>query len=422
MLFDGQTTGPVSATSNGGGQVGSSVGYAEAGLWVHLTANQVSPVTFHTTVANSASQGIRFNSITIDAGAGSFTLGKNSTTNCMDTLWGTSNPSGQGLTNNSVNPAYILPDVRWRLGAGGAHTFTFGGTGDWHVTNDIANVNGSASLIAKDGPGTLYWTAGHNSYWGTITTISTPMTLSGGTLVLQSSSLFPATTTINTTAGALLKLDVVGGSQTIANPVNGGGNVQVNNGTLTLSGQNTYTGDTILSGGSLVANRAENLGVNGPLGVGGFISFTGGTLVFSSANNFDYSPRFTNSAGQSFRFDTAGQNVTFTNVLASTGGTLTKLGSGSLTLSGANTYDGATTVSAGKLVIQGSQGLGAITVSNSAALGANQGGQQIKPSVLTVGTSASATLEFNNVNNATTPAIVAGTLAAGGTMTVNIGS
>jgi fibronectin-binding autotransporter adhesin len=422
MLFDGQTAGPVSATSNGGAQTGSSVGNAEAGIWVHLTANQVSPVTFHTTVANAASTGIRFNSITIDAGAGSFTLGKNSTTNCLDTLWGTSNPSGQGLTNNSVNPAYILPDVRWRLGAGGAHTFTFGGTGDWRITNDIANVNGAASLIAKDGPGTMYWTAGKNSYWGTETTISTPMTLAGGTLVLQSSGLFPATTTINTTAGALLKLDVVGGSQTIANPVNGGGSVQVNNGTLTLSGQNTYTGNTILSGGSLVANRAENLGANGPLGNGGFISFTGGTLVFSSVNTYDYSPRFTNSASQSFRFDTAGQNVTFTNAIVSTGGTLTKLGSGTLTLTGANTYDGATTVSAGKLVIQGSQGNGAITVANSAALGANQGGQQITPSVLTVGSSSSATLEFNNVNSATTPAIVAGTLAAGGTITVNIGS
>src|ERR1039457_6446777 len=132
MTFDGQTAGPVSATSNTGAQTGSSLGGTTAGLNVHLTANQTNPVTFHTTVANSASSGIRFNSITIDAGAGTFTLGKGSTTNALDTLWGTTNPESHGLTNNSANPANINPDVRFRLGAGGAHTFIFAGTGDWY--------------------------------------------------------------------------------------------------------------------------------------------------------------------------------------------------------------------------------------------------------------------------------------------------
>ena len=426
MDFEGHTTGPVFATSNGGSQTGSSVGGTTAGLYLHVGASQVNRVTLYTTVANSASSGLRFNSMLFDAGSGGFTMGTGSTTNCLDTLWGTSNPSGQGLTNNSANPAIINLDVRWRLGAGGAHTFTFGGTGDWYITNDIANANGAASLVSKDGSGTMYWTAGHNNFWGTITTIATPLAITGGTLVLRSGGLFPATTTINNNGTALV-LDApassqAGGAQTIANPVNGTGNVQVNNGTLTLSGQNTYTGNTILNGGVLVANRAENLGANGPLGVGGFISFNGGTLQFSAVNTFDYSPRFTNSAGQTFSFDTAGQNVLFTNGLASSGGTLTKLGSGTLTLAGANTYNGATTVSAGKLVIQGSQGSGNINVANSTALGIYQGGAQITPGTLTVGTSAGATLEFNNVVNSATPAIVAGTLLAGGTIAVNINS
>ena len=102
------------------------------------------------------------------------------------------------------------------------------------------------------------------------------------------------------------------------------------------------------------------------------ISFVGGTLGFSSVNTYDYSPRFDTSAGQAYSFDTAGQNVTFTNALTSSGGTLTKLGSGTLTLTGANTYSGLTTVSAGKLVIQGSQGTGGITVANSATLGVTE--------------------------------------------------
>jgi autotransporter-associated beta strand protein len=421
MDFEGQTTGPVSATSNGGSETGSSVGGTTAGLYFHVGANQVNRVTLYTTVANSASSGLRFNSIGIDAGSGGFTFGSGSTTNSLDTVWGTSNPSGQGLTNNSANPAIINLDVRWRLGAGGAHTFTFGGTGNWYITNDIANVNGAASLIDKDGSGTMYWTAGHNAYWGTETTISSPLAISGGTLVLQSSGLFPATTTINNNGTALV-FNVAAGSQTIANPVNGTGNIQVNNGTLTLSGANTYTGNTILSGGELLASHAESFGANGPLGVGGTITFSGGTLGFSSLNTYDYSPRFDTTAGQLYSFDTAGQNVTLTNALTSTGGTLTKLGSGTLTLAGANTYGGATTISAGKLEIQGSVGSGSIIVANSTTLGVTETGPQITPAALTVGTSSSATLEFNNVSSTTTAPIVAGVVSVGGPITVNVAS
>ena len=355
MTFDGQTAGPVSATSNTGAQTGSSVGGTTAGLYVHLTANQTNPVTFHTTVANSASSGIRFNGITIDAGAGTFTLGKGSTTNALDTLWGTTNPESHGLTNNSANPANINPDVRFRLGAGGAHTFIFAGTGDWYITNDLVSAGGSATLIAKDGSGAVYWTAGHNSFSGSLTVISTPLTISGGTLVLRSGNLFPSTTTINNNGTALVydapASSQNGGSQTISNPIHGTGNLQVNHGTLTLSGQNDYTGNIALSGGELIVNRAENIGVNGPLGNGGFISFTGGTLGFSVNNTYDYSPRFTNAPGQAISIDTAGLDVTFTNALTSSGGTLTKLGSGTLTLSGQGTYTGRTFVDGGTLII-----------------------------------------------------------------------
>jgi fibronectin-binding autotransporter adhesin len=427
MDFDGQTTGPVFATSNGGSETGSSVGGATAGLYLHVDANQVNRVTLYTTVANSASSGMRFNSIGIDAGSGGLTLGTGSTTNCLDTLWGTMNPETQGLTNNSAYPAIINKDVRWRLGAGGAHTFVFGGTGDWYITNDIANVNSSATVIQKDGPGTMYWTAGHNNYWGTITTIATPLAISGGTLVLQSSSLFPANTTINMSsnaAPALLEFNAVGGSQTISSSVNGNGSVQVNNGTLTLSGANTYTGNTILSGGELVVSGTENPGVNGPLGNGGMISFTGGTLGFSSADTYDYSSRFTNSAGQAYSFDTAaaaGNPVTLTNALTSVGGTLTKLGSGPLTLGGANTYSGLTTVSAGTLEITNGAGSGAITVSGSGTLGVTENGLQITPSALTVG--SGGILEFNNVSSTTTaPIAVTGAVSTGGAITVNVAS
>jgi fibronectin-binding autotransporter adhesin len=425
MAFDGQTTGPVDATSNGGSQGGSSVGGLTAGLYLHVTANQVNRVTLHTTVAGSASSGMRFNSIGIDAGSGGLTFGTGSTTNCLDTLWGVSWPSTQGLTNNSSYPAIINKDMRWRYGAGGVHTIVFSGTGDWYITNDVANVNGAGTIVTKDGSGTMYWTGGHNSYWGNIATIGT-LNISGGTLVYQSSGLLLNNTTIamsSNAAPAKFEFNVVGGSQTFNNTISGNGSVQVDNGIVTLSGVNTYTGDTILRGGELIAGGVQNPGGSGSLGNGGMISFTGGTLGFSSVNTYDYSPRFTNSAGQAYSFDTAGNYVEFTNALTSSGGTLTKLGPGTLLLGGANTYSGLTTVSAGTLAITNGAGAGAITVANSATLDVFDCGVQLTPATLTVGTTASADLSFDNITSTTTvPLAVVGEISAGGRITVNVNS
>ncbi|HEV2973330.1 MAG TPA: autotransporter-associated beta strand repeat-containing protein [Pirellulales bacterium] len=116
-------------------------------------------------------------------------------------------------------------------------------------------------------------------------------------------------------------------------------------GTLALLGTNTYTGGTAINGGTLT------LGSGGALGTTGTISFGGGTLQYSIANQTDYSGRFSTLANQAISVDTNSQNVTFATALTSTGGSLTKIGAGTLTLSAANTYSGGTTVSGG--VLQG---------------------------------------------------------------------
>jgi len=139
-------------------------------------------------------------------------------------------------------------------------------------------------------------------------------------------------------------------------------------------------------------------------------------------NTFDYSSRFDTAAGQAYKIDTAGQSVAFSNALTSVGGTLTKLGAGMLILAGANTYNGGTTVSGGKLVIPQLAGAGSITVADGTALGFTENESQITPSTLTVGTNASATLEFNNVTNTTLPPIVAGTISAASPITINVNS
>ena len=118
---------------------------------------------------------------------------------------------------------------------------------------------------------------------------------------------------------------------------------KVGSGTLTLTGSSAYTGGTQLNGGVLALGNA------GALGPSGTISFGGGTLQFSSANTTDYSSRFSTAPGQAYSLDTNGQNVTVGTALSSSGGSLTKLGLGTLTLTGNNSFSGDTTIAGGTL-------------------------------------------------------------------------
>jgi len=128
---------------------------------------------------------------------------------------------------------------------------------------------------------------------------------------------------------------------------------------------------------------------------------------------------------------------------ASPGGGLTKIGSGALSLGGANTYTGATTVSEGTLRVNGSLASGAVTLASGTTLGGSgvisvpvslppsatlqPGLGGLDTSTLTINntlTLSGTTLMALNRTNAQTASKVAGitTLTLGGTLTVvNVG-
>ncbi len=415
--WDNLVAGNLPLTYNGG----IAGGYQSSGVNFILTPNQVGSVTIVSPVAasaNLASGQFWTNSST----AASLQFG-NGSANVLNIIWRSlevNPPYGPHyFINNSTAPNIICPNVRFQAGGGNPHTLIFGGSGDWVVTNNLTTANGTATIVGKAGTGKLIWAGPSIAAALGNSTIASPLDFEGGTVILENGN--PLTTQSITNNG-ILQYSAPSQSQTLSGVITGTGMLMVSDGTLNLSGASTYTGNTVLTNsGTLILGSAHTPGVSGPIGVGGTILFNGGTLQFSAANTFDYSTRFSANPNQAFKFDTAGQNVTFATGLSSTGGTFAKAGSGNLTLSGASAYDGSTTVRAGKLVFQGSKtGSGDITVSNSAALGVTDTGTQVTPGTLTLGTGAGVTLEFNNVNNTATPIISATTIAAGGTVTVNV--
>jgi autotransporter-associated beta strand protein len=134
------------------------------------------------------------------------------------------------------------------------------------------------------------------------------------------------------------------GNLTVAGTVSGSGSSLTKSGagTLTLTGTSTYSGTTTINGGTL------------QIGAGG----TTGNLGASSVTNH-----------ATLRFDRTNTH-TVANAIGGSGN-LEQAGTGTTVLTGANTYSGATTVSAGTLQIGagGTTGnLGAGSVTNNATL------------------------------------------------------
>jgi fibronectin-binding autotransporter adhesin len=135
-------------------------------------------------------------------------------------------------------------------------------------------------------------------------------------------------------------------------------------GTLTLAGSGTYTGGTTVTAGTLSF-------ASGSLGSSGTISMNGGVLRWEPGNTQNISSRLGMVAGKTASFDTNGNTITFGSAIgSSTSAGLQKTGTGSLTLSGANSFTGQATVTAGTLRLAAGASLSAsaLTVGTGARL------------------------------------------------------
>ena len=236
------------------------------------------------------------------------------------------------------------------------------------TTTISANLGGSAALT-KSGAGALTL-SGANTYTGGTTVSAGTLTIADGTNALADTGAVTVSGGIlaigedSETVGALTissgsvygfagtltasSYGVNNSSGTVRiTAIWGGGGVLTKSGagTLDLLSANTFWGGTTITGGVLSF-------ANGSLGSSGNITVNGGTLQWATGNTQDVSARLALANGGSATLDTVANNVTLANAFGgSKMSSLKKIGAGTLTLSGANTYAGVTTIDAGKLVV-----------------------------------------------------------------------
>jgi autotransporter-associated beta strand protein len=222
----------------------------------------------------------------------------------------------------------------------GCNTYSGGTT----LSAGQLNINSTTAL----GTGTLTITGGTLD-----NTSGSSITLSNNNAQNWNSDFsFAGTNDLNLGTGAVAMdasrtVTISNGNLTVGGVIAGSGFglTKSGSGTLTLNGNNTYSGGTTINAGAVVIGHA------GGLATSGNVTFTGGGLQYGNGITTDISSRIKNSTS-AILLNTNGNDLIFSGVVDSTNaGGLIKNGSGTLTLTAANTYTGETTVNAGTLQI-----------------------------------------------------------------------
>ena len=350
------------------------------------------------------------------SGAGNWTGGVPAVANTSDVIIsGTVNVGGmyaggqsytvRSLTFDDTNDAYTSLSLSATLNPGsGSRTLTFS-SDSGNATLSVAAGSTGDKIINRVGTGTS----------SVILTSSLDINHNGsGTVIFGTQSVI-------TGAGGINKSGT---------------------GTLTLSGANTYTGNTLVSAGKIVLGNAlalqnsayDTASVNGGLDVTGYPTPTLGGLTGSANLTTALITGYDSISTLTLNPQT-GITSTYSGDVGNGNGSmaLTKTGAGTQVLSGANTYTGPTTISGGVLSIGGAGQLGsgtyAAAITNNAVLSySSSASQTLSGEISGTGSltkSGTGTLTLTgantysgatSVNNGTL--LVNGSLASGSAVTV----
>ncbi|ECZ6155642.1 fibronectin-binding autotransporter adhesin ShdA [Salmonella enterica] len=302
-----------------------------------------------------------------------------------------------GVDANDNTNYELSTGLSWYAGAKSARaahgTFTVDAGSTFTVTSELdettAASNWNGSKLTKQGDGTLILSNTGNDYGDT--------EIDGGILAAKDAAAL-GTGDVTIAESATLALS----QGTLDNNVTGEGQiVKSGSDELIVTGDNNYSGGTTISGGTLTADHADSLGSgdidnSGVLKVGegelenilsgsGSLVKTGtGELTLSGDNSYSGGTTITGGTLTADHADSLGSgDIDNSGVLKvgegdlentlSGSGSLVKTGTGELTLSGGNDYSGGTTIIGGTLTADHADSLGSGDIDNSGVLQVGEG-------------------------------------------------
>ena len=303
--------------------------------------------------------------------------------------------AGGSIGNATFNPTSAAVSITGSVSSGVAFDKT--------LVLDGTNANNAVSGIISDGSATVSLTKSGASTWelsnantyGGLTTVSggllnitsTGSLKSGNALTVgasgtanfaNASQTLGAVINENTTANAL-NFSAATGTVTLAS-LTGAGNTRFGSAGTVTGGISTGTVNAVglltasISGGTVGAGSLSSTAVSGGATTVSGVA-TIGTLSAGTANLNGATSAITTLNGGTVNMGsstvlTVSDGMT-SGTIAGSGGSLTKSGSGTLTLSSGGTYSytGATSVSAGKLIVNGNISTSTTTVSNTGTFG-----------------------------------------------------
>lgn len=340
------------------------------------------PVSFTDTGSNpsiSLVGDLRPASVTVSASTNNYSFGGTGAINGAATL----SKSGSGTltltTANGYTGGTTVNNGRLRIGndfALGTGSITFAG-GAISSDGSTARTLVPSLILAGD------TTFGDSTDNGSLTFSSPTVSLTGNRLL---------TVLSDTTIGGV-----------IDDAFNGYGISKLGSGTLTLPGSNTISGTVTLTNGRLRVGSNTALG-SGSIVLNGGVLSSNGTAARSLSNPITFAASTTlgdstDTGTLNLSSDVAlASNLSLTTLstvnlsgVISEGFGLTKLGAGSLVLSGSNTYTGVTNVSAGTLFPASAYALGEEVIGNTVVAS----GAQLNFGSITTGTTVPEPITLN---------------------------
>jgi len=344
-------------------------------------------------------------------------------------------------TKYSIDVAIASANLNWNLSGDGIW--------DTNTADNWFNSKNSSTKVFADGD--------------TVT-----FAQSTGGVITISGIVSPASTTVNSSGDYTFQSGTLAGD---------GGISKSGNGKLTLSAENTFTGEVVVNAGTLAVTHANALGATSTgtriisgatlevadnislagetltlagTGVGGVgaltsssgintvtgpITLNGSTLITSQgATLIDTLTLSGSISGSSSTFSIGGDADTIiSGNISGTGLALNKIGDGVLTLSGtSNTYTGGTTITGGKIIAGTSNLTGAITanailqldqtVDGTFAGNISGSGELIKEGTGTVTLSGTNSVSSITINNGALVIASSTALPTAGTLALTSGS